>query len=297
MDGPDRSSDRLWRWFAISSFAFLLVLAVSPIKDYFREYRRYQASYRQLSLAKASTSKELRAAQNEAVGIRQIWIPALGDRVDRCETCHLGVENSKMTQEKQPFREHPVTPHTPGDINRFGCTSCHRGQGRATSRAEAHGEVSDWSSPLLPLRYTEASCGSCHRGLVVPEASLLSAGRTLIDRVGCLGCHKIAGWTDWRSGAPDLDGMAEKTHIEWLRAWLKHPRDLRPATWMPDFHLGDDEIEAVSAFLSMPPSSACPRETPIAARRSSARRGASPATPSRAAATAARQSSPVSARN
>ena len=36
MARPDRSSDRLWLWFAASSVLFLLVLAISPVKDYFR---------------------------------------------------------------------------------------------------------------------------------------------------------------------------------------------------------------------------------------------------------------------
>jgi mono/diheme cytochrome c family protein len=254
MAGPDRSTDRLWLAFAISSVACLVVLAVSPIKDYFREYRRYQEAYRRQLIATAGTSKELAAARAETVRIRQIWIPALGDRVDRCTSCHLGVDNPQMATADPPYRSHPPTPHTPDDFARFGCVSCHRGQGRATDLAEAHGDVADWSSPLLPLRYTEAACGTCHRGLVVPEAALLSAGRALMDRVGCLGCHKIAGWTDWRSQAPDLDGLADKTHVEWLRAWLKEPRSLRPATWMPNFHLSDEEVDGLTAFLWAQPA-------------------------------------------
>ncbi len=249
MAGPGRSTSRLWLAFALASLACLVVLAVSPVKDYLREYRRYQDGYRARLLASASTSKELAAARAETVHIRQIWIPAFGDRVDRCVSCHLGVETPKLAAAEAPYRPHPLTPHTPEDFPRFGCVACHRGQGRATSLAEAHGSVPDWSSPLLPLRYTEAACGTCHRGLVVPEAALLSAGRALMNRIGCPGCHKIESWTDWRSQAPDLDGLADKTHVEWLRAWLKHPRDLRPATWMPDFHLSDEEIETLTAFL------------------------------------------------
>ena len=250
----DRSSDPLWRWFALSSVVFLVVLAISPIKDYFREYRRYQESYRQRLLAAAGSSKELKVAAAENVRIRQLWIPALGDRVDRCPSCHLGVDNPKMADAEQPFRAHPPTPHTPDDFGRFGCVVCHRGQGRATSEAEAHGQAADWSSPLLPLRYVEASCGTCHLAQQVPEASILSAGRALMDRVGCPGCHKIEGRESWRSSAPHLDGLADKTHVEWLRAWLKEPRSLRPETWMPDFHLGDDEIQALVAFLWVQPA-------------------------------------------
>ena len=243
------SSDRLWLWFGVSSVVCLGVLAVSPVKDYFREYRRYQNEYRTRLLAAAGSSKELKAAQAETVHIRQIWLPDLGRRVDRCVSCHLGVDHPGMAGAPEPFRTHPMTPHTPDDVERFGCVVCHRGQGRATSLAEAHGSVPEWDSPVLPLGYTEASCGVCHRGQSVPEASLLSKGRVLMSRAGCFGCHLLPGHADWQSEAPDLDGLGEKTSPEWLRAWLKAPAELRPGTMMPDFRLGDEDVEALTAFL------------------------------------------------
>jgi mono/diheme cytochrome c family protein len=249
MAAPDRSTDRLWLWFAIVSAAMLVVLAISPVKDYFREYRGYQNQYRALQLKNAGTMQEVRRARDQAIGIRQIWIPELDNHVDRCTTCHLGVDEASMAGAPQPFRTHPRTPHTPGDLQRFGCVVCHQGQGRATSLAEAHGMVPDWDRPLLPVKYTEAACGRCHQGDTVPEASLLSAGRQLITRVGCVGCHKLGGPEDAARVGPELDGLAQKTNPAWLRAWLKSPRSLRPATWMPNFHLSDEEVEELVEFL------------------------------------------------
>jgi cytochrome c2 len=256
MSDPTRSSDALWTWFGVSSFIFLVVLAISPLKDYFREYRRYQNSYGDLLLAHAGSRREVQEAEAMSVGIRQMWIPELNNRVDRCVSCHLGVEDPRMAEEAQPYRSHPPIPHVPGDLEDFGCVICHRGQGRATAIADAHGEVADWDSPLLPLRYTEASCGQCHEGTQVPEASLLSEGRALIERAGCYGCHELAGHEDWRSDAPTLDGIDQKTHVEWLRAWLRDPDALRPGTRMPDFALPDEEVDALAAFLwAQPPTS------------------------------------------
>lgn len=252
MAGKAPSSDRLWLAFAVSSVACLAVLAVSPVKDHFREYRHYQNEHRSLLLEAASTAQELHRAQVVQVGVRQIWLPQLGNRVDRCPSCHLGVDDASMASAPQPHRLHVETPHTPADIDRFGCVVCHRGQGRATSREEAHGEVVDWDSPLLPLPYVEASCGVCHRG-EVPEAALLSRGRALIERAGCLGCHELRSAEPWESTAPSLDGLAQKTHPEWLRAWLASPQELRPGTWMPDFQLSDEEVEALAAFLWVQP--------------------------------------------
>ena len=254
MSAPRGSTDRLWLWFAVSSVIFLVVLAVSPVKDFFREYRHYQIEYRQQLLHAATSLKEVKQARSRGVEEEQIWLPKFNNHVDRCVSCHLGTTEPRMANAPEPFRQHPLTPHTPADFDRFGCVACHQGQGRATTVAEAHGHVKDWNSPILPLRYTEAACGRCHLGDTVPEASLLSEGRALMERVGCYGCHAIAGHENWKSEAPDLAGLSQKTNPAWLKAWIKSPRSLRPATWMPEFMLSSADIDSVVAFLwSRPP--------------------------------------------
>lgn len=254
MAKENRELDRLWLWFAVWSVVSLGVLAISPFKDYFREHRSYQNEYRRRLLDAAGSAKELRAAQAETVHIRQIWLPELDGRVDRCVSCHLGLENATLAGAPQPFGLHPPTPHTPHRMKDFGCVVCHRGQGRATSLEAAHGEVEDWHTPLLPLGFTEASCGICHEGETVPEAALLSEGRRLMDRAGCFGCHLLGGHEEWESSAPDLDGLADKTHVEWLRAWLDDPEALQPGTRMPDFQLPSEEVEALAAYLWVQPA-------------------------------------------
>ncbi|HEY5611449.1 MAG TPA: c-type cytochrome, partial [Thermoanaerobaculia bacterium] len=248
---PATDSTRIWFWFAISSIACLAVLAISPVKDYFREYRAYQNAYKQRLLASAGSSKELKQARAESISVRQVWLPEL-DRVDRCISCHLGVSNARMATAPEPYRFHPMTPHS-NEFDRFGCVTCHRGQGRATTAEDAHGEVADWRSPILPLRYTEASCGVCHEGEAVPEARLLTEGRKLMRRAGCVGCHELAEERHWESEAPRLDGLAQKTTPEWLEAWLLAPRRIMPGTLMPDFHLTPEEARALVAYLWVQP--------------------------------------------
>lgn len=58
------------------------------------------------------------------------------EQVDRCHTCHMGVNNANYqdTDIDLVFRTHPqrdvlMQSHP---IDKFGCTSCHQGQGRAT---------------------------------------------------------------------------------------------------------------------------------------------------------------------
>ena len=113
---PNGSSDRLWLGFAVSSILLLVVLAVSPVKDYFREYRGFQNGYRARLLAAAGTSKELAEARAETVGIRQVWIPKLNGHVDRCTTCHLGVENPKMKGARAALPLSSPDPPHPGRL-------------------------------------------------------------------------------------------------------------------------------------------------------------------------------------
>ena len=59
-------------------------------------------------------------------------------RIDRCQTCHLGIDNLDYADAPQPFRTHPdldlyVAPESKHPRDSFGCTSCHEGRGRATT--------------------------------------------------------------------------------------------------------------------------------------------------------------------
>jgi mono/diheme cytochrome c family protein len=234
----DMRSDHVWVWFGLSSVVFLVIMAVSPVKDYFREYRTYQNEYRDLLLGQAGSSRELREAQAQRVRVHQIWIPEFNDRVDRCTSCHLGFENPKTAGAPEPFRLHPKT------------------QGRATSLKDAHGDAEDWDRPILPVGYTEASCGVCHRDQEVTEATLLSKGRALMSQYGCHGCHLIEPDFEWQSTAPNLNGLKEKTNPGWLRAWLDSPRELVSGSRMPDFQLSSGDIDTLVAYLwSLPPAS------------------------------------------
>jgi cytochrome c2 len=238
----------LSRWFAASSVVFLAVLAVSPVKNELRPYRGLQREYRKLGTARAATVKAAAAYQALPAGIQQIWLPGFDDRVDRCTTCHLGVADAAMAGAPEPFRLHPQTAHTPGDFERFGCTSCHGGQGLATAAADAHGRVKD-SEPMLTANHIEAGCGRCHDGATVAEAPVLTRGRELLERFNCYACHEVRGHQAFRSEAPPLDSLALKTGGPWLRRWLTDPRAIDPNTTMPNFQLPGEEIQALSHYL------------------------------------------------
>ncbi len=239
----------LQKLFALSSLAFLGVLAVSPVKNAMRPYREIQRQYALAGIARAANLKAAETYQSRPVAIQQIWIPTFENRVDRCTTCHLGVADDAMADAREPFRRHPATVHTPKDFQRFGCTVCHGGEGLATSEDDAHGTSPDSTSPILPASYAEAGCGRCHEGSSIAEAPTLSAGRDLMEKSNCYACHAARGHEDFKSDAPPLDTIAVKTGGAWLAQWLTSPKAVDPNAVMPNFQLKKDEIAELSNYL------------------------------------------------
>jgi len=239
----------LRRLFALSSVLFLVVLAISPAKNALRPYRALQRQYRKLGAARAKSLKAARDYLDRPVALQQIWLRSFDNRVDRCTTCHLGVADTLMTNASEPFRLHPATAHTPGGVDRFGCTSCHGGQGLATSRGEAHGTARDAGPPMLPAAYLEAGCGRCHAAETVAEAPTLSRGRALMARSGCYACHEVRGQEKFRSEAPPLSSLPGKTGGALLKLWLKDPRAVDANATMPNFQLSDRDIDGLVNYL------------------------------------------------
>jgi mono/diheme cytochrome c family protein len=251
-------SRRLRVSFAIASVAFVAVLAVSPVKDYFEEWKRYEKDYVRFAQTRPDT-KHLLADFHS--GIDQIWLPEM-KVVDRCTTCHQGITQTSLSDFSvaQPFRAHPVIPHS---AKEWGCAICHRGQGPATEVAEAHETTLAWEQPILPTKYIQASCGSCHRG-DIPQTPQLNRGRQLLSELNCAGCHRMQEIQRPAMLGPDLSNVGNKVTREWIYKWLKEPHVVVDASGntvvdgyeteeeprMPQFRLNDQEITALSAYLS-----------------------------------------------
>jgi cytochrome c551/c552 len=144
--------------------------------------------------------------------IVQINVPE-ANIVDRCESCHMGIrEPVKLTaaamslKGKKPdeyaraFTSHPepdlLKIHDP---DKFGCSPCHQGNGRATTSVEkAHGNYEHWLWPLFPKGNMEAGCQTCHAAdmlLVTNDVGwTLSEGKDLFRQRGCVGCHRYEGY-------------------------------------------------------------------------------------------------------
>jgi mono/diheme cytochrome c family protein len=243
--------------FGVVSLLLLIFLAIAPAKNHFSEWRHYQQQYSALIRGRGDAVTLQRHLQS---GIQQIWLPDLGV-VDRCTTCHVGLKEASLADVGvQPFRRHPVIPHK---LDEFGCVTCHRGQGAATTVAEAHRSTLAWEQPILPARYVEASCGQCHRAALAGTPQL-NMGRTLLARYGCLHCHTVklpdGGAMKATDDPPSLSHIADKTSREWIYAWLKDPQAYAVSASMPNFKLSDPDARDISAFLTAN-STALPGDT------------------------------------
>src|SRR5438105_2475042 len=129
--------------------------------------------------------------------------------VDRCEICHLGTRETlaiKATDVapngtgKQPDKRSAATVSHPRkellqihNPEKFGCSACHGGNGRATTSAvKAHGQNPFWLHPLFHKENTEAGCQMCHANdRVTQGADTLNLGKDLFYQRGCMGCHRM----------------------------------------------------------------------------------------------------------
>jgi mono/diheme cytochrome c family protein len=201
----------------VSSLASLLLLASAAYKEHFRdEWRTIQADYRARLINDTDDENARRVAQAFPIEQKQIYLSELGT-IDRCTTCHLGVENPAMADAAIPLKPHPGTLLKSHPTERFGCTLCHQGEGRAISGTKAHGWYPDGRpvphvrAPLLRGDAVYTSCGKCHSqiDLYGGEADLFaasdSAGAAPFGGTG-------AGWSideaSLRRSLPGADAIA-----------------------------------------------------------------------------------------
>ncbi len=168
----------------------------------------------------------------------------------------LTTDREKVMGMKKVFGVHPDLPllkqHNP---EKFGCTSCHAGQGMALSSVEqAHGFEEHWDSPLLTSHYVEGSCTVCHgqRMDFAPYAKYASMGRKLYIDFGCWGCHDNINIPDFKvmKQGPSLRSVTAKLTPQWMYTWIKFPKAVSHTTRMPMFYLSDDEVDAVVTYLA-----------------------------------------------
>jgi mono/diheme cytochrome c family protein len=227
-----------------SSLGALALLAGAAVQENFlREWRQIQ-----------------KATVNESgpidVHLRQVVVPKM-QTADRCVSCHVGMATGEQGLSGHPLtKAHKNVGHDTAD---FGCVVCHGGQGRATDKDDAHGDVPFWPEPMIPAKYAHAGCGSCHIYTGIPNESQLARGQSLLDRYDCLACHRIDG----RGGTlrpgeaggmegPDLSHVAlTGFDQQWHESHLKKMEKSSDIAWKASFGKIDEQDQAaISQYLS-----------------------------------------------
>lgn len=227
-------------WSSVGVFALLVIAAGQ--EHFGKEWRVVQQASR-------STEGPV------DVRLRQIVNPGLNIS-DRCVSCHIGMASGEAEMTGSPLAAaHKPVVHPTAE---FGCTICHGGQGLATEKADAHGNVHFWPQPMLPMKYAYAGCGTCHAANNVPGFAAFEKSRSTFERLDCLACHRVDGrGGTLRPGGggiegPDLSFVGVKGfNPHWYEEHLQKHEQVSAGPWRDSFGtISDAERAALINFLA-----------------------------------------------
>lgn len=181
------------------------------------EWRVHQLAYLdQIYKKQASNAVQATDSFSFDTGLKQIWLSRI-NRADRCISCHVAMEDPNFEKEANPLQAHPADYLTTHDPEKYGCTICHDGQGRAVTFKGAHADAPDafWNSPLLRKPFIEANCYRCHVDLI-DQTPAYNQGKEKFETSGCLGCHKRDGMGGFLG--PEFRGIGDAS------ARIKYPQ-------------------------------------------------------------------------
>ncbi len=164
--------------------------------------------------------------------IHDLWMPALGEKMDAVP----GQTNYEVLYAPKP-----------GSYN--GACAEYCGAEHAWMRpyavAQTPAEFRRWvrHEKTLPAK---------------PTSQLAKAGEKYFMSNTCIDCHTIAGTKANGRVAPDLTHFGSRKFIgagvmtnrtQNLKAFLKDPQAVKPGILMPDFHLSDQQVNELTAYL------------------------------------------------
>jgi mono/diheme cytochrome c family protein len=266
--------NRFYLWILFISgvllFAFIVVTGYREVNP---EWKVFQTQYKS-ELVKAAHDEVTKSrAANLPVEVKQTFLGNL-KRVDRCVSCHVGMENPMMAKANIPIKAHSGDILKNHPVDKFGCTICHSGQGRALNKEEAHAVAHEahWGYPLIPLQYVQSSCVHCHDFEMLRKngGEKVVQGELLFQQKGCKGCHKLEGVGGVLGKT--LDGVGsqptayfpmskvrgEHNIFSWLKEHFEDPRNIVPTSEMK-IDVSDRESDLLTTYVLSLRSEEMPR--------------------------------------
>lgn len=224
-----------------SAAALLLLLWAAVDENLLREWRRIQATGHN---EEGAITIQLRQVVNNNLGV-----------ADRCVSCHVAMgPGEQSVHGSAVLVAHKPVVHDPAE---YGCTVCHGGQGQATEKRDAHGDVHFWPEPMLDKQMSYAGCGTCHVALNVPSQPQLKAAALAFERLDCYSCHRVDG----KGGTvrPDQGGMEgpdlSRTGMnaydqEWYAKHLAKSTAAAAGPWKTAFQpISEPDLALLAVFL------------------------------------------------
>ena len=224
----------------LTTYGFVLLFGVVTLAHGSEnDWETFQEEY--VKKISAITGKEIKTS---SLGIKVIEVPELGIS-DRCTTCHLAMDDLRMFGEENPLKPHPSSYLEQHPPERFGCTTCHGGQGESLEVDKAQ------SGTFRRGDVVQVSCSSCHTEVALEGAPRLTMGKTLLKDNQCTNCHyaqNLAELEDFQL-APALAGIGGKVSEKWLWRWLKDPKSYMPNATMPRYEIEERYVDGLIGYL------------------------------------------------
>ncbi len=249
---------------------FILTVGVI-VKEENTDWKKYQKQFTQLVSEKLGPE----VAASVEPGLHQIWVPQL-KVTDRCQTCHMGIEIPGLENEKQPFATHPDLAFykKTHPFKEYGCTTCHDGQGYATTTEDAHGEVHHWMTPMYTTKIAtgygfentkamiQINCNQCHRqDRETKDMPNINLAKRLVEKNNCTVCHIIKGQGYTIGPEVTYEGSkypegfvfdtveGKKSVLNWHSQHFANPQKVSKDSLMINFVFNDEEAKALSLLM------------------------------------------------
>ncbi len=262
------------------------------VKAFDRRIQEIRDRAKEISTEVLRLERRLEGIETRPLEVKQVVVEGIDKnefdvftlRVDRCQTCHLGIDRAGFENAPPPFQTHPKREAILGKhpVSQYGCSICHEGQGTALDyETLVDGRIPDtphgfgkeyggsshilWDFPLLRGELVQSSCRKCHlerSEFITPVkkgedakvewvdlAPTLTKGITMFEILGCHGCHPAEGFIGLPKVGPDLTRVGNKVEPAWLIQWIQSPQSYLPHTRMPDFSLSKEHATAIAAYL------------------------------------------------